>query len=64
VIGYRDIPNITIRELCALAEQVRKAPAGSKNAAALYARMGAAATYLQDAEAFEQLLWWVAKRPS
>lgn len=31
---YPDIPHMTVRELCALAEQVRSAPAGSKRAAA------------------------------
>lgn len=60
MILYRDVPDITIRELCALAEQIRKAPAGSKRAAALSARMGAAAMCLRDARVFEQLLCWVA----
>ncbi|MDX6462230.1 MAG: hypothetical protein QOJ51_6851 [Acidobacteriaceae bacterium] len=48
MIEYSDIPKMTVRELCELAEKVRSAPAGSKKAAELSARIGAAATYLQD----------------
>jgi hypothetical protein len=48
VIRSADIPKMTVRELCDLAEQVRSAPAGSKRAAALAARIGAATKYLED----------------
>jgi hypothetical protein len=59
VIRYADIPKMTVRELCDLAEQVMSAPAGSKRAAALAARIGAATTYLEDADACQQMLWWL-----
>ena len=58
MVRYSDLPKMTLRELCELAEQVRIAPSGSKKAGELAARVGAATCYLEDAGVLAQCKWW------
>lgn len=55
---YRDIPDMSIRELGRLAQEVRQAKPGTKKARQLADRMCAASYYLEDSGAINQLLWW------
>lgn len=58
MIRYSDIPNLTIREVCDLAERARTAKPGSRSGRQLRDRMCAASLYLEDSGALQQLLWW------
>ena len=58
MISYTDVPDMTIRDLAKLAEQVETAKPGSKRARQLADRMCAASLYLEDSGALAKLLWW------
>lgn len=58
MIRYSQIPDMSLRDLCKMAEQLRSAKPGSRKASQLANRMGAAATYLEDSGALAQMLWW------
>lgn len=58
MIRYSQIPDMSIRDLCRMAQELRAAQPGSRQASQLANRMGAAATYLEDSGALAQMLWW------
>ncbi|MFP5226873.1 MAG: hypothetical protein ACLGXA_04540 [Acidobacteriota bacterium] len=49
---------LTVRELCQLAEEVRSAPVGSRELRRAADRMAIAATYLEATGALQQMMWW------
>jgi len=58
MIPYRDIPNMSIRDLGKLAGEIAASKHGTKRARQLTDRMCAASLYLDDSGALGQLLWW------
>lgn len=58
MIRYRDIPDMTIRDLGRLAHEIEAAKPGSRKARQLADRMCAASLYLEYSGALGQLLWW------
>ena len=61
MIPYRDIPEMTIRDLGRLAGEIAAAKPGTKRARQLADRMCAASLYLEDSDALAQLLWWTGE---
>lgn len=53
----KDVRDMTIRELCSLADEVRSSPAGSKKMRRAADRMAVAAWHLENG-ALQQMLWW------
>lgn len=58
MIRYSQIPSMSLRDLCNMAQQLDKAKRGSRKASQLTNRMGAVSFYLEDSGALAQLLWW------
>lgn len=54
----KDVRDMTIRELCDLAEEVRSAPAGTRKMRRAADRMSIAAWHLEGSGALQQMLWW------
>lgn len=54
-----DPRDLTIRELCALAAQVRKSVPETREYRQRVERMATAALYLYDAGALSQMIWWM-----
>jgi hypothetical protein len=59
----KDVREMTIRELCALADEVRSSPAGSRKMRRAADRMAMAGWYLSDSGALQQMLWWERIEP-
>ena len=58
MIPYRDIPDMSIRDLGKLAGEIAASKPGTKRARQLADQMCAASLYLEDSGALAQLLWW------
>jgi len=58
MIRYRDIPDMTIRDLGRLTSEIAASKPGTKRARQFADRMCAASLYLEDSGALGQLLWW------
>jgi hypothetical protein len=54
----KDVRDMTVRELCALAGEVRSAPAGTRKMRRAADRMAIAAWHLEGSGALQQMLWW------